>query len=179
MQAVGTLLVVAAALLAAAGAAKVARPRPAVLAMRSVGLPSGDPAVRLLGVAEITLGAVVILTASPLSAAAMGALYLAFAGFVVASMRSAERSSCGCFGESSTPPGILHIVVDLGAAVVAALAVFGEAPSLAELLDGGVLESVIVIGGCLLAVYLLVALLTTLPQTLSAVSDVAARGRGR
>jgi hypothetical protein len=47
--------------------------------------------------------------------------YVAFAGFVVyARARSGSVSSCGCFGKPDTPPTVAHIVVNAGAALVAA-----------------------------------------------------------
>jgi uncharacterized membrane protein YphA (DoxX/SURF4 family) len=177
MQAVGTLLVVAAALLAVAGTAKVLRPLPAVLAMGAVGLPSSPGLVRLLGLAEIAIGVVVVLTASPVAAALMAVAYLAFTWFVVASMRSEGGRSCGCFGETATPPGIGHIVVDLGAAAVSVAAVVVPAPSLGDLLDHGPVDTALVVGGSALAVYLLIAVLTTLPQAMRAVSEAASGGR--
>ena len=53
--------------------------------------------------------------------------YLAFAGFVVVALRSgAPISSCGCFGKVDTPPSVVHVVLDLAfAAVAAAAAVVG------------------------------------------------------
>jgi uncharacterized membrane protein YphA (DoxX/SURF4 family) len=174
MQAVGVLVLVSASLLAVGGVAKVLRPLSAVLAMRAIGLPSGTLLVRLLGIAEIAVAVWVILTAAPIAAALMGVAYLAFAGFVAVAMRSADRRSCGCFGEASTPPGVAHIVVDLAAAMVSAAAVIGEVPSLSDMLSDGFFESALIVAGSALAVYLLIAVLTTLPQAMRAVADVAA-----
>ena len=62
------------------------------------------------------------LVGGPVFAALVAVSYLAFAGFVVVALRSgAPISSCGCFGKVDTPPSLVHVVIDLVLAAVAAV----------------------------------------------------------
>lgn len=173
MQALGSLVLVAAALLAIAGVAKTLRPQAASIALHAVRLPSSTTLVRLLGLGEVALAVTVAFTAHRALLAAMGAVYLSFAAFVVVSVRAGERASCGCFGEAATPPGPIHVIADGAIAAVALVAAVVAVPPLPDLLGGGAVRTMLVLGGVGLASYLMVALLTTLPQAMGAVTELS------
>jgi hypothetical protein len=158
---------VAASLLALAGAQKVLDPTMAVGALRALRLPSspilvliGSAVEVVLGVAAVTVGGAVLWWLVALS-------YLAFAAFVVAAMRSGTMiGSCGCFGREETPPHAVHVVLDLAlVAAAAAVAVRMPDPPLDALIDhpgGGIV--VAALAG--LALVLLHAAFVELPRAL-------------
>ncbi len=107
----------AALLVAAAGTAKLARPRPAVDALRAAGLPARPVLVRALGLGELAVAALAV-AAGAAGAAALAAAYL---GFALYARHAGDRAaSCGCFGAAGAPLGALHVTVNLALAGVAA-----------------------------------------------------------
>lgn len=112
-----------AVLLVVAGAGKVRRPAGTVGALRSVGLPVGRPAIRLMGTGEMALGLVAIAVGGVVPTALVGLSYVGFAGFlVVALRRGGAISSCGCLGRPDTPPTRTHAVVTAGIGITALVA---------------------------------------------------------
>jgi hypothetical protein len=110
-------------LLAVAGAAKAVKPLPTVRALREAGLPARAWMVRMLGAAEAVLALVALAVAGPVPAALVAISYACFAAFVGYAMASGVSiSSCGCFGKPDTPPTAVHLVVNLGAALLAIVA---------------------------------------------------------
>jgi hypothetical protein len=127
-------LLVAAALLLAAGLPKVRRPAPATGALRSVGVRVPEAAVRVGGAAEAALGAAALLTGAPAYAAAVAASYAGFSAFLVAALaRGGAVSSCGCLGRPDTPPTRTHLAVTLALAAAAATAAVAGASGLLDL----------------------------------------------
>ena len=113
---------VAAVLLAAAGFAKAVRPDDTVGALRAMGIRVPPFVVRVGGGAEALVAVGAGLTGTPVLAGVVACSYAAFAAFVVVALgRRLPISSCGCFGRVDTPPTVLHVVLDLGAAVSAAV----------------------------------------------------------
>jgi hypothetical protein len=111
---------IAALLLAAAGAAKVVDPTDTVGALRAFGLPVPAGVVRTFGGFEALLAVAAALTGAPVLALGVAASYLLFTVFVlVALVRDLPIGSCGCFGKLDTPPSVLHVVVNLGATAAA------------------------------------------------------------
>lgn len=117
----------AALLLAVGGAPKLLRPASTAGALASLRLPSSLTLVRVLGMAEVAIAVMALLTSSRVAAALLAAAYAGFAGFVtVALARPGLVRSCGCFGRPDTPPTAAHLLVNLAAAgVAAAVAVNG------------------------------------------------------
>jgi hypothetical protein len=151
------------AVLAAAGAAKLRRPDPTAGALRAAGLPAGPGAVRALGVAEVALGAAGVLTGSAPVAVAIGALYLGFAAFVAASLRSGRMvQTCGCFGSPDVPATRTHVAVNLAAAAVAFVAAAAAPATLADVLAEGAPGAVLV-GLVAVAAFEVVVLLAVQP----------------
>jgi len=171
---------IAAVLLAAGGAAKAVRPRDTARALTAVGvrfprmLP-GRVVVRIGGAIEAAIGVAALLVGGPVLCALVAASYLAFAGFVVVALRSgAPISSCGCFGKVDTPPSMVHVVLDVAFAGVAAAAAFTGGVALPDVLGEqpllGIPFLVLLVLGC----SLVLLAFTSLPKTMAAVREVAA-----
>jgi hypothetical protein len=129
---------VAAGLLALAGATKVVEPRMTVGALRAMGVPAGlaTPGVVRLGAAlELALGVLALVVGGPALWWLACASYVAFALFLVAALRSGRPiGTCGCFGREDTEPSGRHLAVDGFLAVAAAAVARG--------LDGAPLDQV-------------------------------------
>jgi hypothetical protein len=109
---VGPFLI-AAVVLALAGARKLADPAPTRGALRQMGLPWRGPVVPAMALAEIATAATAVVVGSWWSAAALAAWYVGFTVFVaVALRRDVPLASCGCLGSPDTPPTVGHLVVD-------------------------------------------------------------------
>ena len=155
-------------LLALGGATKVWRPDNTVRALRTLRVPAGSVSVRVLALAEMALGLAVVVLGGPLPALLMAVSYLGFTGFVVLAMvRKAPLSSCGCFGTPDTPPTVTHILVTLAAAGVSAVAVARPVDPLLAGLGSQPLAGVpfVVLTGC--CVWLAYTALAVLPRTTS------------
>jgi hypothetical protein len=126
MEAATAPLLVASALLVAAGLPKLRTPAPTSGALRSVGVRVPDSVVRVGGAAEALLGAVAAVTGHAAAAALVAASYVGFSLFlVVALSRGGMVASCGCLGRPDTPPTRSHVLVTLalaGGATAAAVA---------------------------------------------------------
>ncbi|MBI2711201.1 MAG: DoxX family membrane protein [Actinobacteria bacterium] len=106
-------LLLAAVLLAVAGAAKLRVPDGTVRALHAAGIPAARGHGRLLGLVEVVLGASVLLVGGRALAALLAAAYLGFATFT-ARLLSVDRSGagCGCFGADDAPVGATHVAVN-------------------------------------------------------------------
>ena len=128
MAALAGPYLVTATLLGAGGALKVVRPGPTARALGDMGLPAPPALVRAGAVAEAGVALAALAGAGRSAAVLVAGSYLAFAGFVlVALRRGVPLSSCGCFGAQDTPPTVVHLVVNVGAALVAAAVAAGAA----------------------------------------------------
>jgi hypothetical protein len=118
----------ACALLATAGAAKLARPASALPAVRALRLPARVSTVRIVGAFE--LGAAIAgVVFGGIAAVAVAVAYVALSCAAYMLWRTAPSTPCGCLGASSTAPASpLHVVVDACAALVALAAAFGGSP---------------------------------------------------
>ena len=158
----------AALLLAVSGWTKLRRPGSAVGALRAAGLPSSDRVVRLLGAVEGVVGLGCLLASGRRElSVALAVLYLGFAGFLVALLRSPDRpGSCGCVGATEAPPTRLHVILDLGAALTGVAAAARPLPGLlpfaADLGWGGVPF----VMGVALSAYLVHLVLAYLPAVI-------------
>ena len=136
MAALAGPFLVTTALLGGAGALKIARPAPTAGALRQMGVPASDTAVRIVATAELAVATAAVVDGSRPFAALVALSYLAFAAFVlVALRRDVPLSSCGCFGVEDTPPTAVHLVINLAAAATAGAVAIGLA-------DGGGLGAI-------------------------------------
>lgn len=167
MDALAGPVVVVAALLALAGVLKLVRPAPTAGALRAMRLPAALPLVRALGLGEVVLGVAAGITFAPPLLALLAAAYLAFAAFVTAALgANTPLQSCGCFGQTDTPPSAIHVGLNLAAAGTAFAAALSGTPSLDETVADqpwGAVPFVLLVGIC---VYLCVVIATVLPLTL-------------
>lgn len=136
------LLHLVAVALVISGIDKLRSPRPAGQALRDAGVAVpgrwGTAAAGLvLGAVEVGLGAVALLAGGPVAAAAVATLYLGFASFVLRLRSRDDTAGCGCFGASSAPPGRAHLLLDLGAAAGAVVAVFVQTDTLIDVVRDG------------------------------------------
>ena len=156
---------IAALLLAAAGAAKVMDPTTTVGALRKLGLPTPAAAVRVGGAVEVVLAVGAVLTGAPVLAALVAVSYLLFTAFVLVALgRGLPIGSCGCFGKVDTPPSVLHVVVDLAAVAAAIGVALGDGTGIADVLADQPLAGVpflllVAVGG-----YAAFTALTVVPQ---------------
>jgi hypothetical protein len=123
VTAAGGPFLAACILLVAAGVAKARQPAGTLAALALLGPRLHVPrwAVQLIGASEAVLGTTAVVTGSAASAVAVAACYLAFAGFVAASLARGTHAGCGCFGQAEgvVPLGRLHLVADVVMAVAA------------------------------------------------------------
>jgi hypothetical protein len=159
---VSTVLVVA-------GIWKAVRPAPARVALRSLGLPLPGVVVGAVGVAEAAVGIAALSGGGRALAALVAGCYLVFAA-VAWRLRDGDVG-CGCFGAASTtPPGLLHVAVNLVAAGVAGLAavvgVPGHVGAWGDLTAFGVPHALLVAVGAVATL----GLFTVLPEARAAAS---------
>lgn len=158
-------------ILAVAGAAKLRTPAPTSGALRAMRLPSGTGAVRALGATELVL-AVAGLTGARWAAALVAVAYAGFAGFVLLALRrGGDLQTCGCFGSPDIPATGLHLVVDLGAAAVAAATAVASLPSLGATVGEGA-TGLVVVGLAAIATLQGLLLLTLLPRARARGTDL-------
>jgi hypothetical protein len=161
--------VVAAALLGLGGASKAVGPSDTARALGTLGLPSSRALVRAGGIAELVIAVGALVFGNRVFAVLVGLSYLGFLVFVVlALVRHAPLSSCGCFGKAETPPSAIHVVVDALVVLVAAVVVVDPGVGLPDVLAdqpllGGPFLLLAAVG-----VYLAFLSLTLLPKTLAA-----------
>ena len=161
-------LVVAAALLVIAGAAKLRNPEPARAALETARLPGGIAAVRLAGAVEIAVGAVCIVRPDRVAELGVAALYLIFAFVVARQIRSgSELASCGCLGAIAAPPAWVPVIFTLTAAAVGCAAAIAGSSGLPQLAAAHPLGGLVVLLGTAAATRLAVVVFTDLPGALA------------
>ncbi len=173
MAALAGPFIVTAALLGAGGALKVARPAATAGALKQMGIPASETAVRVGAAAELAVATAAIVDGSRPFAALVAASYLAFAAFVLGALRrNVPLSSCGCFGVEDTPPTLVHLAVNLTAAATAGAVALGLADGggLAELvdMDGSLLLRTAFLLSTAAATWLTYVALTDFPRLMKA-----------
>ena len=103
-------------------------------------------------------------------AAIVAVAYASFALFVViALLADTPIQSCGCFGETTTPPSIIHVLTNLAFVAVAAAVAIGGLPSLADALADQPWAGVPFVLLVAVTVQLVYVLLTELPRALRSI----------
>ena len=165
-----------AVVVAVSGATKLWSPRPFADLTSSVGVPVGTLGARLAGAVEIALGVWVLATGSRLACAVLALAYLAFAAVVVVARR-VGAPSCGCFGAATAPPSIVHVVVNLASAAVAAIdAATGDVADIASTLGDQPLAGVPYVLLLGTGAWLVVALDTVGATVIDSTKDLTAMG---
>jgi len=161
---VAPLYFLAASLLLVSGVLKLVRPRATAQAMLDAGLPGSRAVARGLGAGECAAAAFAAAAPARGGALALAVVYLAFAGFVGYVLRTHPTAgSCGCAGSKAVPPSLLHLVLDVVAAVAGLLYVVARGPSATAWLAALGWGSVPVIAGLALAGWLVVIAVTEVP----------------
>ena len=121
------LYLVACVLLVAAGTAKALRPADTARALATLTrLPMAvvRPVVRVGSVVEASLGCVAFVFPGPVPAGLVALSYRGLRGVRgLGPAPGGAIASCGCFGTPDTPATMLHVIVNVGLAVAAAVAV--------------------------------------------------------
>jgi hypothetical protein len=166
--------VATAALLGISGILKLRRPAPTAQALVTVGLRRLAPLARPLGAAELVTATGALLSGGSLFPWLVTAFYVAFAGFVGFSLASKKDvTDCGCFGAAQTPPTVLHLLVNLAAAAVAAGVAAGPGGGLRRAVEGQPLLGVPFLVLVLVCTALAYAALTLLPRTLNELAEAS------
>ena len=112
----------AVALLGIAGLAKAIKPDYTARALQVAGIGTGRAMVRAGALAEVAVAVAALCTPNPITGALVAASYSGFAAFVgVALWKGWPLSTCGCFARRDSMPGVSHLVLDVGAALAAAV----------------------------------------------------------
>lgn len=156
-------------LLLVAAATKLRDPAPAMGALAQAGLPARVLLVRLLATGEIGVAAAVLLLGGVAPALAISLLHLGFAAFLIRLRRLAgAQASCGCFGRSEAPAERLHVVVNVAASVLVALAALDSLPAFPSVLQERVGLAAPYVVAVVLGAWAVGLCLTSLPTLLAA-----------
>ena len=124
---------------------------------------------RLLAAAEVGVGLAALAFDTRLFPALVAAFYVGFAAYIAVNLTGeAATKDCGCFGETESPPTVLHLVVDLAAAAVAGAVAVGSGGGLSTALHGQPLGGVPFLLLAATTAGLAYAALAVLPRTLAA-----------
>lgn len=116
-----SITLVAAAVLALAGAHKVRDPRAVTVALRAQGLPATAGIGRVVGTLEIVVG-IAALSGAPVALGVLAAVYGAFTVFVARAARDARP--CGCLDDHDAPASWFQVGFDAVAAGAAVATAF-------------------------------------------------------
>jgi uncharacterized membrane protein YphA (DoxX/SURF4 family) len=156
-------------LLAAGGVSKARQPASTVRSLQALRLPASEVAARALAAVEVAVGVLLVLIAGPWVCAVGAVIFLAFT-FVSARLvrLGPAATSCGCFGDRSARPSWWHVGVDAGAAVALLAGALTSTTGVARHWHALPGQGYVVLGLVAIGGYLLVALMTVLPDTLDA-----------
>ena len=157
-----------AAVLVVAGARKLVAPAATAAALHGARLPSNQWLVRLLGLAEMAIGATAMLAGGVLGTGLLGLTYAAFAVFTVRQSRAGQ--GCGCFGEADAPATNLHVALNVVGAGLAGLATLWPSDSLLAVLGPEVLPALTTMALLIVGTIALQLALTALPELAAAVA---------
>jgi len=113
MEILAAPYLMAAVLLATAGATKVITPIPAATALLKLGAGCPPWVVRLLGLVELTIAVSAFVVGGILPASALAVLYGGLTLVALAMLRADPGAECGCFGPVPMPVSYRHVVLNL------------------------------------------------------------------
>jgi hypothetical protein len=165
---VGSLVLAAALLVAAAGAAKLVGPEPAAVMLRrgwpalrhSIGLAS---VVRVAGLTELVIALAVIGVGGRIPVAVLAGCYAVFALVAVRVARLGQQASCGCFGRTESPVGTAHIVLNVICVAVCLAGILRPAGPLGGLFADHSMQGLVGLAQAVLLAYLGFLSITALP----------------
>jgi hypothetical protein len=155
-------LLIAAAVLGAAGMLKLRSHNAAARAFGALGLPASRWLVRALALVELALAVWCAINPGRAATAAAAALYGGFAG--AAAVLARGHSACGCFGEDDAPASGWQSIISAAFALVAIAATVTPAHGLSWVLDRPVFGAGVLIIGIVGAAYATVVAYTELPR---------------
>jgi methylamine utilization protein MauE len=173
-SAAGPFFVVA-ALLGVAGLAKLRRPGPTAVAMRSAGLPSSTGLARVIGATELVIAVLALALGGPSTALVVAAAYVAFASVAIRLVARPAGGGCGCFGDESAPVTNLHVGLNLAAAVLAGLAALWPTDGLPALVADDPAASALLVALVAVGVALGQAAFTALPELIAVSREAESR----
>jgi hypothetical protein len=157
-------------LLATGGVSKGRQPAATVRSLGAIGVGGRAWMVRALAVVEVAIGGLLVLVGGRWPAAVAAVLFALFTVISLRLLRLGEAAgSCGCFGDRSARPSGIHVAVDAAAAAVLIVAAVTRAPSLLSAWRGQPTQALAATGLIAIGGFLLVALMSVLPDTLDAV----------
>ncbi|HEY5013643.1 MAG TPA: MauE/DoxX family redox-associated membrane protein [Acidimicrobiia bacterium] len=162
---------VACSLLVVAGGRKLVQPAGARAAIAGAGLPLPRWSAGAVGAVELAAGGAGIAFGAG-AAAAVALLYLALAGFAWRLLRRAPATPCACLGSSTATVSRTHVLIDLGAVIVALAAASGASPLAA--LGHRPMAAVLFVALVACCVQLVALTLDVLPALAHAVKEEAA-----
>jgi uncharacterized membrane protein YphA (DoxX/SURF4 family) len=109
-----------AVLLGLAGFAKVRRPGPSSVMLRSAGVPAPALAARATAIAEIAVLVGALVLSGRLAGGVLAVVFASLTVGAVVGARRAGDQACGCFGDEGAPLGPRHVATNLAAALAAA-----------------------------------------------------------
>lgn len=134
---IDALAACAAVLLVVSGLAKLRRPAPAAAMLAALTRRRSEPVARLAGAFEVAVGLLALALGGRVGFGALAMTYVVLAvvasRLLVTGQRANQRVVCGCFGSSDAPIGPAHLALDVGAALLGALAAGQAAPAFAGL----------------------------------------------
>ena len=152
--------------LALSGAAKLRRPGSAAAALRAARFPSAVWLVRVLAVAEIAIGALVLVRPVPAACLLLAASFGALAAVAAVFWRNPDVRSCGCFGDDA-PATWAHVALDVAACGVGVAGAVTDPAPLPSTIAALGWTSVVFLTAICCVVYLAEAAARLLPAALS------------
>lgn len=143
--------------LVAGGVLKLRDPRPTRDMLDLFGIPGADVVAHATAAVEVAIGVIAVLFGGEVVAFVIAALYGEFAVMMVLLIRKGDAAqSCGCFGSLSASPSWRHVIINVGMALMAAVAGFagvrGVVDYRTELDAGGVPQLLAVLAGSALVI---------------------------
>lgn len=170
-------LVVGSGVLVVSGVLKLIHPSSVVPLLAVLHVPRLLQRGRAVGFSEVVLGVVAGMTSYRPAVLAEAGLYVGFALIIsYVLVARVPLASCGCTGSSNTPPNVLHVLVN----VLAAIAAFGAAsagtPSFRDVWSELGWSGPVVAAGVVAAVSLTMFVMGPLAELLQACVRVRAAG---
>lgn len=152
------------AVLIISGGTKLVDPGPTAGAMTTARLPASRGLVYAMAMWEIVAGAVAVVIGGRLGGSVILSTYAGFAMFIAYALHNdLPIQSCGCFGRADTPPSMMHLWVNVSAALAGAWLILRGGAGLASILQDQPLLGIPYVGFLAIGAYAIVLALTELP----------------
>jgi hypothetical protein len=130
-------------------------------------MPGSPALVRLMALAEITIGTYTLLFGGRIAALLVAIVYLGFAAFVgYALAKGGVVASCGCFGRDDTPPTWAHLILNLAAAAVSLGAVAAAVSGILDAVADDPLAGLVLVGFVAMGTWFAYLILNVVPTVI-------------